>query len=296
MKRTRSVQQVLWITLGFNLLVSISKIITGYLGNITSVLADGYHSLADASSNVVGLIGLSIANKPIDFDHSYGHQRYETLATLFIVVMLVILGVQVSISAITNLLNPSIVQFDRSIIPVIVIAITFVINLVVATYQRMMGNKLKSSFLKADAKHTLSDVFVGLGVLINLLLINVLDAPLWFDSITSLLIAFFIFKTALTIFNESSHELTDAIALDPQDIIAIVSDNPQVLSIHKVRSRKSGNLIFVDFHVQCNPTMSLIDAHTLSHDLQLSLRKNLNPDINLFVHVEPQGHPYNRED
>lgn len=296
MKRDINVQQVLWITLGFNLLVSLIKIITGHLGHITSVLADGYHSLADASSNIVGLIGLSIANKPIDFDHPYGHQRYETLATLFIVVMLVILGIQVTTTALTNLFSSTSLSFEVGLIPIAMIAFTFVVNISVATYQKGMGLKLKSTFLVADAMHTYSDVFISVGVFINLVLIKLFDAPLWFDSVTSLIIAFFIFKTALGIFKESSHELTDAIALDPQDIRAIVLNNPKVLSLHKIRSRKSGNQIFVDFHVQCDPMMSLIEAHNLSHELQESLRLNLNPDISLIAHIEPQGHPYNHQD
>lgn len=295
MKREKNIQQVLWITLGFNVLVSVTKIITGHLGNITSVLADGYHSLADASSNIVGLIGMSIAKKPIDYDHAYGHQRYETLATLFIVVLLTLLAGQVSFSALTSLLDPSTIKFERSFIPIVIMMTTLIINLSVATYQRYMGNKLQSSFLKADAKHTLSDVFVNVGVLVNLLLITLLNAPFWLDSITSLLIALFIFKTAISIFNESAQELTDAIALDPQDIISIVIAHPQVLSIHKVRSRKSGKLIFVDFHIQCDPSMSLIEAHTLSHDLQLQLKTELNPDISCIVHVEPLGHSYTKE-
>jgi cation diffusion facilitator family transporter len=265
------------------------------LASITSVLADGYHSLADASSNIVGLIGLRIANKPIDFEHPYGHQRYETLATLFIVVMLTLLGIQVSTTAITNLVNPSGIAIERGIIPIVVIVATFIINLIVASYQHMMGTKLRSSFLVADAKHTFSDVFISLGVLINLLVIYFFDAPLWLDSVTSIFIAFFILKTAFSIFNESSHELTDAIAIDPKEIEEVTLRNPKVLSVHKIRSRKSGNLIFVDFHVQCDPEMSLIDAHALSHELQENLRNNLNQDISLIVHVEPKGHPYNHK-
>lgn len=293
MKQNNPVQKVLWLTLAFNLLVSLSKIITGHLAGITSVLADGYHSLADASSNVVGLIGLRIANKPIDYDHAYGHQRYETLSTLFIVVLLTILGIQVSTTAITNLLDQPAVTIEKGIIPIVVIVLTLIINLVVASYQNMMGKKLRSSFLIADSKHTLSDVFISIGVLINLILILVFDAPLWLDSVTSLLIAFFIFKTAFSIFSESSSELTDAIAIEPNDIRKVVLSNPQIISIHKIRSRKSGNLIFVDFHVQCDPNMSLIEAHTLSHDLQESLKANISQDISLIAHVEPYGHSYN---
>ena len=94
MSKNKKVLIVLWVTLFLNILVSSIKIIVGLLTGIGSILADGYHSLADASSNIIGLFTMRIAQKPIDEDHAYGHQRYETLATLFIVALLTYLGIE----------------------------------------------------------------------------------------------------------------------------------------------------------------------------------------------------------
>lgn len=289
MKRNKEVIRVLWLTLFLNLLVSIIKISVGLFTRIGSILADGYHSLADGSSNIVGLISMHVAKKPVDEDHAYGHQRYETLATLFIVALLTFLGIEVFFKSIRSFMDPSFETPGTITIWLIVFALA--VNIFVAAYQRWIGNKLGSTILVADAKHTASDIFISVGVLFNLILIKYFSAPIWLDGVTSLIISLIIFHTAFGIFKESSLELTDAIAIDPSKIEEIVLSHDQVLSAHKIRSRKSGNHIFIDFHVQCEPTMSLIEVHDLSHELEDLLKQTFGEDIGVIVHVEPKDHP-----
>jgi cation diffusion facilitator family transporter len=290
MERNKKVTFVLWLTLFFNLLVSAIKISIGLITQIGSILADGYHSLADGSSNIIGLISMRIAQKPVDSDHAYGHQRYETLATLFIVALLVFLGIEVFIKSILTFMNPTFSDLSHLTIALIVFAL--IINIVVATYQRIVGHQLNSTILIADSKHTASDIYISVGVLINLILIKYFNAPLWLDALTSLFVSIIIFKTAYSILRESAHELTDAIALDPKEIENIVLSNPLVISIHKIRSRKSGTHIFIDFHVQCDPNMSLIAVHNLSHELEELLKAHYGNDLGVIVHVEPEGYHY----
>lgn len=294
MSKNKKVLIVLWVTLFLNILVSSIKIIVGLLTGIGSILADGYHSLADASSNIIGLFTMKIAQKPIDQDHAYGHQRYETLATLFIVALLTYLGIEVIFKSIESFQNPT---FNRpETLTLVLMLFTFGVNIFVATYENIAGKKLKSTLLIADSKHTLSDIYISAGVLINLILITFFNAPLWLDAATSLLVALIIFKTAYGIFKESSHELTDAIAIDPQLITDIVLKNPRAYSIHKIRSRKSGSQVFIDFHVKSDPNMPLVDAHNLSHDLENELRSALGEDLGVIVHVEPEGYSYKKRD
>lgn len=294
MSNNKKVLFVLWLTLFLNILVSTIKIMVGFLTGIGSILADGYHSLADASSNVIGLVTMKIAQKPVDEDHAYGHQRYETLATLFIVALLAYLGIEVFFKSIESFRNPT---FNRpETLTLFLIIFTFGVNIFVATYERRAGKKLKSTLLIADSKHTLSDIYISAGVLINLLLITFFNAPLWLDALTSMIVAFIIFKTAYGIFKESSHELTDAIAIEPQLITDIVLKNSRVYSIHKIRSRKSGSQVFIDFHVKSDPNMPLVDAHNLSHDLEDELRAAFGEDLGVIIHVEPEGYSYKKKD
>lgn len=294
MSKNKQVLFVLWLTLFLNILVSSIKIIVGLLTGIGSILADGYHSLADASSNIIGLLTMKIAQKPIDEDHAYGHQRYETLATLFIVALLSYLGIEVFFKSIESFQNPTFTRPEP--LTLLLMIFTFGVNIFVATYENIAGKKLKSTLLIADAKHTLSDIYISTGVLLNLLLITFFDAPLWLDAVTSLLVAAIIFKTAYGIFKESSYELTDAVAIEPQAIKDIVLKNPRVFSIHKIRSRKSGSQVFIDFHVKSDPNMLLVDAHNLSHDLEDELRVAFGEDLGVIIHVEPEGYSYKKRD
>lgn len=284
----KQVSRVLWITLFLNLLVSGIKISIGLVTRIQSILADGYHSLSDSSSNIIGLISTRISNKPVDEDHAYGHQRYETLATLVIVALLVFLGIEVISKAISNLLNPTEPSF--SLVAIFLMIFTLIVNMFVTFSETHFGKKYKSTILIADAKHTASDIYITIGVLTNLVAITVFNAPLWLDSITSLVIAVVIFKTAYGIFLSSSKELTDAIAVDPHEIEEVVLKNIYVEEVHKIRSRKSGNHVFIDFHVKTDPQMLLVQAHQLSHDLEDSLKQAFDGyEVSAVVHVEPKG-------
>ena len=283
--KQKKIHLILWVTLCCNLVVSTVKIGVGYITAINSILADGFHSLADSFSNIIGLISIQFAYKPIDDDHPYGHQRYETLATLFIVALLVYLGIEIFVKSIETFLNPQPLVFSQ--LTLILMILALIINIFVATFERHYGKKYQSAILIADAKHTASDIYISIGVLLNLVIMTYFNGPIWLDGLTSLIISLIIFKTAYSIFKESSFELTDAIAIDPKEIETIVLAHPQVNSIHKIRSRKSGNHIYIDFHVQCNPTLSLVSVHDISHELQSSLKNTLGPDISVIVHVEP---------
>jgi len=96
------VKFVLWLILFANFAVALAKIVVGLMIKSASVMADGFHSLTDGSSNIIGLIGIGLASKPVDEDHPYGHQKYETLTSLFIVGMLLFLGIQIVSNAFKN--------------------------------------------------------------------------------------------------------------------------------------------------------------------------------------------------
>ncbi len=284
-KRGR-VQRVLLAVLFCNLLVSVAKIAVGLMTNLQSVLADGYHSLTDGFSNVIGLVGVEAAGRPCDEGHAYGHSRYETLASLAIVALLVYLGITILVQSVRNLFEPDFRVPSRG--EFAVVAATLVFNVVVARLEDRAGKRLSSAILRSDARHTLSDVYVTCGVLVSLALITFLRAPLWVDSAVSLVIALVIFKAAYAIFREASDELTDHIAIDPQRIAEVVRTDPDVRGVHKVRSRRSGDLIYADFHVQCDPEMRLRDVHAMTHRLEALLNERLGLRISCVIHPEAE--------
>ncbi|MBQ8692560.1 MAG: cation transporter [Synergistaceae bacterium] len=282
--RDNKVQLVLFIILICNLAVSAIKIIVGLITGMQSITADGYHSVTDGLSNLIGMIGVKIASKPQDADHAYGHSRYETLASLSIAALLIYLGIKIIEQSVLNFLEPSFrIPSD---IELALIIITLIFNIFVSLLESKAGLKLNSIILIADAKHTLSDIYVTLGVIASIILIKYFDAPLWIDAVISLLIAALIFKTAWQIFHAAADELTDHIAIEPEEIINAVMLEPEIKGVHKVRSRRSGNIIYADFHVQCDPEMKLKEVHAMTHRIQAHLREKLGLDIRCIIHTE----------
>ena len=186
-ERGNRVQRVFLIVLACNLLVSAAKIAVGLAANLQSVLADGFHSISDGFSNVIGLIGVAAAKRPSDEGHTYGHSRYETLASLAIVALMACLGISILVRGVrslgrTDFRVPSAGEFAA-------VAGTLLLNILTAWLEDRAGRRLKSSILRSDARHTLSDIFVTCGVLVSMALITFLGAPAWVDSAVSVAIA-----------------------------------------------------------------------------------------------------------
>ena len=161
--RHRSVVRVLRRVLVLNLIVAIAKVSLGYFSGAVSILSDGFHSLADASSNVVALVGVSAAQRPADENHPYGHRKYETMASVAILVFMLLVLSEVARNAIVHLRVPG----TPTVLPagIITMVATLVINVFVVRYEARAGRRLRSEILGADAKHTRSDVWTTIAVL-----------------------------------------------------------------------------------------------------------------------------------
>ncbi|MCR5347471.1 MAG: cation diffusion facilitator family transporter [Fretibacterium sp.] len=285
-ENTKGVQTVLVIVLLCNLLVSVIKIAVGLMTGMQSVIADGCHSITDGFSNVVGLIGIRIARKPGDADHAYGHARYETLASLAIVALLFYLGISVFERSFENLSNPDFRVLSGVELSLIFATLAF--NIFVAFVEQLAGRRFASSILTADARHTFSDIYVTCGVLASAVLIKYMGFPAWTDSVISFFIGLVILKAAYEIFHVAADELTDHIAIAPERIAEVVLSDPDVLGIHKIRSRRSGDVIYADFHVQCDPEMKLKDVHAMTHRIEARLNECLGRRISCVIHTEDE--------
>lgn len=267
-----------------NIVVAVAKIVMGTSINSSSMIADGFHSITDGSSNIIGLIGIGVAAKPIDDDHPYGHRKFETLTGLFIVGMLVFLGLKIMTSAVTKLMNP--VKPEVTIESLIVMMITLCINIFVTKYEHNKGVKLNSTILISDSMHTRGDIYVTIGVITTLSAVK-LGAPPIVDGIASLIVAIFIFHAAYEIFEGASSILVDSKAVDTEKIEKIVIVKEGVKGVHKIRSRGTIDDMHIDMHILADSWMSLEEGHRLTHEIQDSLRKELNDNVDVIVHLEP---------
>lgn len=280
----KKIQRILFIILLANVLVAVLKIFIGSLIKSTSMTADGFHSLSDGSSNIVGLIGIHFASKPEDDSHPYGHNKFETLAGLFISFMLFVLSGRIFLSAIERFKEPIIPEI--SLESILVLIFTLITNIFVSIIEHKKGEELNSKILISDAAHTKSDIYISIGVLATLIGIK-LGLPPVIDSIVSIIVACFIIHAGYEIFRENGDILVDSVAVDSNVIKDIVTSFEEVKDVHKIRSRGSKNNLFIDLHIEVDPKLDVEKSHQLVHNIEYAIRKNFNKNSNVIVHVEP---------
>lgn len=281
--RHEAVSRVLGRVLVFNLAVAIAKLVLGYTTGAVSVVSDGFHSLADSASNVIGLVGLRIARKPPDVDHPYGHRKFETLAAGGIFVFLLLAVVEIGRAALKRLASPA--PLEVTWISFAVMLATLGVNLAVVRYEAAAARRLNSELLRADSVHTRSDVFATTGVLLSLTAVW-LGYPV-LDSIAGVAIAILIAHTSFEIARDLTGILADRVVIDEEQIRATVMTVPDVLGCHHIRTRGSFDHVFLDLHVWLPGDAPLRDAHRVSHVVKDRLMERFPQIADAIIHIEP---------
>lgn len=283
----RAIRRVLWITLGLNLVATAAKLVVGYWTGSLSLVADGFDSVFDAASNVIGLVGVYLAARPADEDHPYGHRKAETMAALIFAGLLFITTWELIKTAVQRLRDPSLIQADVNVWSFGALLVSIVVHVVVVWYELRAGRRLRSDVLVADALHTRADIFVSLSVVAGLIVVW-LGFPLA-DPILALIVALFIAKIGIDIVRECLPTLMDRVAMPPADVEQIALSVAGVRACHRVRSRGHEQAIYADLHIQVDPTMSTERSHAVAHEVQRRLHESL-PDLqDVTIHVEPSG-------
>ncbi len=276
---TRVLAQVLALNVG----VALAKLAFGYATGAISIISDGFHSLTDGASNVMGIVAMRAARKPPDEDHPYGHRKYETLAAAGIFVFLLLVVIEVVQGALGRLRGGD--APDVTPASFAVILVTLAINLFVVRYESARGRELNSELLLADAAHTRSDVLTSCAVLVSL-------AGVWIgyprlDAIGGLVVAVFIAHTGIQIAREASGILSDRVVMNEDDIRRVVMGVAEVKGCHQIRTRGSADHTFLDLHVWFDGKASLNEAHRLSHVVKDRLMSEYPHIRDAIIHIEP---------
>lgn len=282
-KQYTQVRNILLGILVLNFLVAAAKIIYGIMTKTSSMTADGYHSLSDGTSNIVGLIGIWIASKPADENHPYGHYKFETLATVIIGLLLFFVSFQILTQAYDRFRNPEIPEINA--ISFVVMIVTLLINIAITTYESRKGKELKSVILISDAQNTRSDIYVSLSVIVSLIASKFSLTIV--DTIVAVIIAILIIKAGLEVLIPSINVLSDASVIEPEKIQDIVMGFPNVIYCHKIRTRGKENYIMLDLHVGADKKISLEQGHTLSHDIKDKIIHEFQDIREVIIHMEP---------
>jgi cation diffusion facilitator family transporter len=238
----------------------------------------------DASSNVVGLVGIAVASRPADDGHPYGHRRFETLAALCIGVL--ILGGMVGVvrglfEGLAGTRPPPRVTWVSAGL----VFFTVVANFLISRYEARRGRELKSSLLQADAAHTLSDTMGATAVLVSFgaVALGVGAA----DLVAAVVVALLIGQTAWGILRTNLGVLADRARLDPRAVRRVAMQVADVRGAHKVRSRGSADHVHVDLHIHVDPSMTVERAHAVTHEVAAAVRTAFPEVADVIIHTEP---------
>ena len=287
-ERMRSIRRVLWIILLLNLGVAAAKYAWGTLSGSASMQADGIHSVFDSAGNVVGLVGISLAARPADTGHPYGHAKFETYASLVIGVLLLLAAFEVGSSAAAKLAAGS---YTAEVGPMsfVVMAGTLAVNLGVTVYERRFAKRLRSEVLAADANHTLSDALVSVGVIAGLAAVA-LGFPMA-DPIMALVVTAAILATAYDVFKHALATLSDRARIPEDELRAVALAVSGVRDAHRIRTRGTEGEVYADLHVLVDPSMTVADAHRLADEVEAGVKERFANVIEVLVHIEPNdGH------
>ncbi|MDQ5896209.1 MAG: hypothetical protein QG612_295 [Pseudomonadota bacterium] len=287
--RARAASRSTWVSVVVNLVLTTVQIVAGVLSKSQGLIADGIHSLSDLVADFVVLLAGHHSRKDADEDHPYGHQRFENAASLVLGALLLAVGLGMVGSAILKLENPD------EIAPVAPLAL-WVAGLALLAketlfrYMLAVAQRVKSSMLVANAWHARSDaassLVVGLGIVGNLA-----GYPL-LDPIAALIVGFLVARMGWAFGWDALHDLMDR-AVDETEVAAIretLARTPGVSGVHDLRTRKMGDMIVVDAHLEVDATLT-VEA---GHDIAVEARRRVlqrHRVLNLMTHVDPWRRP-----
>lgn len=282
--RMPRIRRVLLVILLLNLLVALAKLVWGYVTGSIAMQADGFHSLFDGVSNVVGLIGIYLASRPADRDHPYGHGKYETYASVVIGAMLVLAAWHIWSSAFTRIMTGT---EPATVGPIsfLVMFVTLAINVAVTVYERRVGREMKSDLLLADANHTASDVMVSAGVIVGLVA-TALGFTL-VDPLIGIFVGLVIARTALAVVGQAAETLSDMARIPEGEIQAVAMGVEGVLGTHHIRTRGLSSEVYVDLHVQVDEYLTVTQGHLIAESVEQAICQQFPQVADVIVHLEP---------
>ena len=288
-ERAAAASRSTWVSVWVNVVLSTLQIVVGVLSKSQGLIADGIHSLSDLVADFVVLLANRHSQKDADANHPYGHQRFETAASLVLGLLLLAVGVGMVWSAVLKLENPASVAQVHAV-ALWVAGAALVGKELLFRYMLAVAKRVKSSMLVANAWHARSDaassLVVGIGIAGNLAGYPILDP------IAALIVGFMVAKMGWTFGWDALHDLMDR-AVDTQEVQAIcqtLRDTPGVSDVHDVRTRKMGDMIVVDAHIEVDASLT-VEA---GHDIAVVARQRVmqrHRVLNLMTHVDPWRRP-----
>jgi cation diffusion facilitator family transporter len=270
-----------------NVRLTSVKLVFGILGRSQAAVADAIHSFSDLGTDLAVIFGVRLWSAPADECHPYGHRRIETLITVLIGAALAAVAVGFSIDAVDKLRHPP--AQAATLIALTGSLLTIFLKEWLFRATRTVGRRVQSPAVIANAWHHRSDAFSSIPVIIAVAASAMNPAWHFLDQIGALVVAVMILKAALDVAKPALAELIDAgaSASDYQQIVELAQSVSGVLSVHKVRTRRSGAGLYVDLHALVDGNITVHAGHDIATELQRNLISDGPSVADVVVHIEP---------
>ena len=288
-ERAAAASRSTWVSVAVNIVLTAVQIAVGVLSRSQGLIADGIHSLSDLIADFVVLIASHHSKKDADADHPYGHQRFETAASLALGLLLLAVGLGMVWSAFHKLEAPESVP-QVHVVALWVAGGALIAKELLFRYMLAVAKRVKSSMLVANAWHARSDaassLVVGIGIAGNLAGYPILDP------IAALIVGFMVARMGWSFSWDALHDLMDRGATE-QEVAAIartLAETPGVEGVHDLRTRKMGDMVVVDAHIEVDANLSVEAGHDIAVEARQRVMRR-HRVLNLMTHVDPWRRP-----
>ncbi len=286
-----------------NVFQTLIKIGFGILGQSAALIADGIHSLSDLLSDLLVIIAVTLGSREADYEHPYGHRRFETIATVILGVSLIAIGGAIAWSVMNRMAHPEYLPVPNELSLGIAL-VSILLNEWLYHYTKGIAKKTRSKLLLANAWHQRSDAITSVVVLFGIGAV-MFGYPLA-DAIAALVVALMIAKIGLNLILESIKELVDT-SLPPKLVAEIrntIMGIDGVEGIHLLRTRQMGEDALIDAHIVVDPRITVSEGHSIGDTVRDELISRFDDVIDVLVHIDPEddegffehGKPLTRQD
>lgn len=293
LKRERKIYRATAIGSAVNVFLVIFKFIAGFLGKSSAMIADAVHSLSDLLTDLIIIVFVRKASKPIDHTHEYGHGKFETLATMIIGVILIIVGIGIMVAGIEDCVR--FFKGDRGEKPLMIALIAAVVSILlkegIFRYTLSIGKKINSPILIANAWHHRSDAFSSIATLVGVAGSMFLGKNgLILDPLAAILVSFYIIKSGYDVVKPSIDELLEKSLPEEteKEIREILKSIDGIEGIHNLKTRKIGNRIAIETHAEMDGSLTLDKAHEIATKAEKEIKKKYGEKTHIGIHMEPK--------
>jgi cation diffusion facilitator family transporter len=265
--------------------IFILKLAAYFASNSVALLSDALESIINIVASIMMFAALSIAAKEKDEGHKYGHQKAENISALVEGILIIVAAVLIIEATVGRIFNP--VGFEDVNLGIIISLCATTLNGILAVTMLRESRKNRSMALEGDAKHLFSDVMSSVGVVIGLFIANVTGIFI-LDPLIALVVALLLIKMGVSVFKKTSHDLMDSTCLEEEKLIVeVLNKTGGFLEYHDLKTRRSGDTVYMDVHICMRGDVTLSEAHALSVRIEKEIEIVI-PGIVSNIHVEDQ--------